>query len=310
MAVKRKALHRLRDKKNAEKDLSPVLHVTGSLREYQKDLVEKEVATLRELGKVSSYFGSVFRETQEFQEKLQDFEQTFSGINEVSGQFVQVKEEIAQSVGQVQDRVGDLKNSSLQVESHFGEMEATFQDFQVAVRQIKSCTDKIVSIAEQTNILALNASIEAAKAGERGKGFAVVAVEVKRLSDQIKGLVREVNKSIGDVEQGTVKLNASIDNSQEALEQSIEKVNETYEMFDKITQAAEGAATVQTGISGVIEESRSELQGLCAFFDKTRDQYQDVMHHISRASALGTTKGAMFEDVDNMLSQISPLIQE
>ncbi len=310
MAVKRKAWRRMRDKKNTEKDLSPVLHVTGSLKEYHKDLVEKEVASLRELGKVSSSFGGVFRETRDFQEKLQDFEQTFSGINEVSGQFVQVKEEIAQSVEQVQDRVGDLKDSSLEVESHFGEMESTFQDFQTAVKQIKSCTGKIVSIAEQTNILALNASIEAAKAGERGKGFAVVAVEVKRLSDQIKSLVREVNKSIGDVERGTDKLSASIGSSQEALGQSIEKVNETYDMFDRITQAAEGASTVQEGIAGVIDESRQELQGLCAFFDRTQEQYQDVMRHISRASALGTTKGAMFEDVDNMLSQIPPLIQE
>ena len=155
MADKKKAWHRLRDKKKTEKDLSPVLHVTGSLKEYRQELVSKEVESLRELGRVSSSFGSVFQETQDFQERLQDFEQTFSGIDQVSGQFVQVKEEIAQSVGQVQDRVGDLKDSSLEVESHFGEMRATFDDFQAAVKEIKSCTGKIISIAEQTNILAL-----------------------------------------------------------------------------------------------------------------------------------------------------------
>ncbi len=309
MAVKRRSWRKVRDKK-MEKDLSPVLHVTGSLKEYQQELVKKEVDSLRELGEVRNSFGSVFQETQDFQERLQEFGETFSGIDQVSGQFQQVKEEIAQSVEQVQDRVGDLKDSSLQVEGYFAEMESTFGDFQAAVKEIKSCTNKIISIAEQTNILALNASIEAAKAGEQGKGFAVVAVEVKRLSDQIKGLVGEVNRSIKDVEEGTDRLNASIENSQEALGQSIGKVNETYEMFDKITQAAEGAATVQVGISSVINQSRSELQELCSFFDRTRDQYQNVNQHIYNASALGTTKSAMFEDVDNMLSQIPPLIQE
>ncbi len=309
MAVKRRSWRKVRDKK-MEKDLSPVLHVTGSLKEYQQELVKKEVDSLRELGEVRNSFGSVFQETQDFQERLQEFGETFSGIDQVSGQFQQVKEEIAQSVEQVQDRVGDLKDSSLQVEGYFAEMESTFGDFQAAVKEIKSCTNKIISIAEQTNILALNASIEAAKAGEQGKGFAVVAVEVKRLSDQIKGLVGEVNRSIKDVEEGTDRLNASIENSQEALGQSIGKVNETYEMFDKITQAAEGAATVQVGISSVINQSRSELQDLCSFFDRTRDQYQNVNQHIYNASALGTTKSAMFEDVDNMLSQIPPLIQE
>lgn len=309
MALKRRSWRKVRDKK-MEKDLSPVLHVAGSLKEYQQELVKKEVDSLRELGKVRSSFGSVFQETQDFQERLQEFGEAFSGIDQASGQFQQVKEEIARSVEQVQDRVVDLKDSSLRVEGYFTEMESTFGDFQAAVKEIKSCTNKIISIAEQTNILALNASIEAAKAGERGKGFAVVAVEVKRLSDQIKGLVGEVNRSIMDVEQGTDRLNASIENSQEALGQSIGKVNDTYEMFDKITQAAEGAATVQVGISSVINESRSELQELCSFFDRTKDQYQNVNQHIANASALGTTKSAMFEDIDNMLSQIPPLIQE
>ena len=127
MAVKRRSWRKVRDKK-MEKDLSPVLHVTGSLKEYQQELVKKEVDSLRELGEVRNSFGSVFQETQDFQERLQEFGETFSGIDQVSGQFQQVKEEIAQSVEQVQDRVGDLKDSSLQVEGYFAEMESTFGD--------------------------------------------------------------------------------------------------------------------------------------------------------------------------------------
>ncbi len=189
-------------------------------------------------------------------------------------------------------------------------MEQTFADLQLAVKKIKSCTNRIVTIADQTNILALNATIEAARAGEQGKGFAVVAMEVRELAEEIKNLVAAVDASIGDMEQGTDNLNCSIHTSQEALGESIDKVEETYEMFDRISQAADGATAVQTEISGVIEESREALDGLCGFFDRTKGQYREVMEHIQKASRLGTTKSAMFEDIDNMLSQIAPIVRE
>ncbi len=74
--------------------------------------------------------------------------------------------------------------------------------------------------------------------------------------------------------------------------------------------AAEGAVQVQSEISDVIESSQAELQVICKFFDRIRDQYQEVLGHINTASRLGTTKSAMFEDMDNMVSQIPPLVRD
>ena len=295
-------------KKSQQKSKS--LYVTGSLKDYHQALVQSEVSSLYELGMVSKSFSDVLTESENFRETLQNFDNTFSNINSVSGRFESVKDNIAQSVVQAQGEVEQLKNSSLMVETYFDEMQKTFEDFQLSLKNIKSCMSKIVSIADQTNILSLNASIEAARAGEQGKGFAVVADEVKNLAEEIKSLAAAVDSSIGDVEVGTDKLNNSINTSHNALEQSLTKVDETYDMFDNITQAAEGATSVQTEISDVIDNSRIALQELNSFFENTRKQYQEVVHHINRANNLGTTKSAMFEDIDNMLSQIPPIIQD
>ena len=293
-----------------EKSLEPVLHVMKTLKDYHGELVQREVDSLWELDRIGKSFDQVLSEAENFQGRLQGFGQNFMSIEQVSGEFSEVKESISQSVVRAQGGVEELKTSSMQVDSYFKEMEATFENLQVAVEKIKRCMGKIVSIAEQTNLLALNASIEAARAGEQGKGFAVVAVEVKKLADEIKELTGEVDSGIQDVEQGTEKLNVNINASQEALGESLDKVNETYERFDEITQSAEGAASVHNEISGVIDDSKNALDSLCGFFEQIKGLNQDVVKHISHAGKLGTTKSAMFEDIDNLMAQIPPIIKE
>ena len=106
-------------KKKREMDTYPILHVMGSLKDYQKELVQKEVDSLNQLGMVNRSFKGALEKSEDFHNTLQEFESTFSNITQVSGQFATVKSEIAQSVTQAQDEVEELKTSALQVESHF-----------------------------------------------------------------------------------------------------------------------------------------------------------------------------------------------
>ena len=289
-----------------EKSLYPIMHVAGSLTAYQKELVQKEVASLSELGMVGASFSSVLKETEQFQSKLQDLGQSFSNINQTAEQFVQVRGEIAQTVSEAQSQIEQLGTTSAEVGKSYAAMAETFAQLQSAIREIQQFMGKIVSIADQTNILAINASIEAARAGEAGKGFAVVAAQVKQLAEEIKVLSGEVNTGVNDVEHRAGQLNSSILASQATLSQGTDIVAQTSGSFHKITDAAEGAVSVQTEISGVIEASQRELSEIRQFFEQIKDQYQEVIKHIDRASQLGTTKSAMFEDMDNMIAQIPP----
>lgn len=291
-------------------NLHPIIHVADSLKDYQKLLVSNEVNSLNELQAIQSAFDTVLEENATLREKLQSFQELFRSVGESSAQFSTVKTDIANSVREAQTQVDGLRDNSAQMQEHFAEIQNTFSQFQISVQQIKDCMSKIISIANQTNMLALNASIEAARAGEQGRGFAVVAEEVKDLANEIKSLVSTVDVSINDVEQGTASLNSSISSSQDALTQSAENVDATYKVFWQITEAAGGTDVVQQQIGSSLDASRQKLAEVSQFFDLTEQNFDTVLAHINRANELGTAKSSIFEDIDNMVSQITPLARE
>ena len=293
-----------------KKRLYPVLHIVNSLKGYQKELVQKEVDSLWELSMIGRSFEGILKGAEQFQNRLQEFGQSFEGINQTAEQFSQVRDKVGQTVDGARNEMEDLKNISAQVLGSFGDMERIFTQLQDSIQGIQDCMGKIVSIADQTNILAVNASIEAARAGTEGRSFAIVAAQVKDLAREIKLLANEVDTGIHEVKNHSTELSGSISNAQETLGKGASIVENTDAGFQQITTAAESATSVQTEIAEVIDNSQNDLQTVCQFFGQIKDQYQEVMGHIQKASSLGTTKSSMFEDVDNMLSQVPVIIQD
>ena len=291
-------------------DMHPVIHVADSIIEYQKQLAEREVESLDEMADIQKAFVLATKENERLKDQVQELSSVFADVGQIATSFDGVKNEIVDSVGEAQKKVDELKNSSKEVSRSFDEIKSAFAGVQVSVQQIKDCMQQIIAIANQTNILALNASIEAARAGEQGRGFAVVANEVKNLAEEIKTLVSTVDGSISEVERGTTQLNNNIEESQSVFGKNVEDADAAYGVFEQIIKAADAAKEVQEEIGEVTQSSEKRLSDVKDCFDDQEQQLQKVLAHIERANDLGTTKSSMFEDMNNLVAQLSPMAKD
>ena len=289
--------------------LQSLIYIADSIEVFQKELVQNELNSLTEIHDMGEAVEAVIESNAQLREQMDAFNEMFDAVNDSASKFEDVKVNILNSVENAQNKVEELKTSSNEVRASFDEMAQGFENFKSAVDQISDYMKKIIGIATQTNLLALNASIEAARAGAAGKGFAVVATEVRELADEIKVMINQVNASIDAAGQESEKLSVSMENSINAMDKSLKEVDETKDTFIEIIESANGANAVQQEISDTADTASDELSRIGSSFNDINNKYDALVNQLERVNALGTTKSSVFEHIDNLVSQIPPIVK-
>ncbi|WP_319780707.1 methyl-accepting chemotaxis protein [Maridesulfovibrio sp.] len=159
------------------------------------------------------------------------------------------------------------------VQSYSETLEKEMEELGVSAEKIGQIIDVISDIADQTNLLALNAAIEAARAGEAGRGFAVVADEVRKLAEKTMIATNEVESAIGEIQRGT--------------EQSIKQCSNTVHEIGTVSEMAKEAGDSLHGILSLNDTVSEQIQGIAAACEEqsaTSEQINRAVDEINTIS--------------------------
>ena len=225
---------------NSEKIIVPTVESIGTMRLAFLDIqvaVPGHIAAYNE-GEKKELGARITASQQTFATTLADYEKIAASSGQKNGESVVVKtvediDAIALSVSSSAELINRLETQS---------------------REIASVVNVIKEVADQTNLLALNAAIEAARAGEQGRGFAVVADEVRKLAERTGNSTREITDTIDVMREGAQAASTAMMNAVEQVTASVSRASGACDMIRKIGEGSREAVGMVSEITDAIHE--------------------------------------------------------
>ncbi len=232
----------------------------------------------KSIGLLAAETGEAGKKTQEQQDRV---EGTAQAIAQMSMSVVEVASSTARTASLAEDArqeaqkgkelVFELVDSMNEIEKKAQGMQQSLSELKTQAVDIGQVMSIISDIADQTNLLALNAAIEAARAGEAGRGFAVVADEVRKLAEKTMEATKQVDMTVSTIQRGAEANMQGIEQTVAYISESTTVAGRAGEALAQIESMVENTANETRSIASASEEQSSSIEEINGRTDDLRD---------------------------------------
>jgi len=252
---------------HSDDELGQVTHWFNFFMTKLREMVQKVIKYATELSTFSESMNGIIqqandsmlqqqRETSQVAQSMNHMAESVQSVSDISVKAVKLAQEANQEAKNGKVVVEQTIETIDKLSESVGKASLVIQHLESESTTIASVLDVIGSIASQTNLLALNAAIEAARAGEQGRGFAVVADEVRTLAERTQKSTQEIQEMIERLQQGTKDAVNVMTQSKEEASVSVEQVAKAGRSLDAIAQSVSSITSMNTVIADEAEKHR------------------------------------------------------
>ena len=235
-----------------------VSEISGSVSQLSSAVEEVSAISEQSAEGMASQQGEVSQVATAMNEMQSTVNEVSRNTTDAMGAAKQASRTSTQGNQVVRSAIGSIEQVSRQIE----QAGSVVQQLETDSASISMVLDVIRGIAEQTNLLALNAAIEAARAGEQGRGFAVVADEVRSLAQRTQASTAEISKMIEVLQERTAEAGSAMQLSRQQMQESVELAREAGSSIDSINGAVTQITDMNTLIATATEQQNAVTEEL------------------------------------------------